>query len=146
MKRLAIFLMMLLGGFAGTAVAQNAAPSLAGIWQQTEKAQKENGKTRIVHLPVWKVMEEGGKFSTFLIPNRKGATIITTEGTYTITSDSTFTENIANSITSPELIGKGNPMKYRFIADDYIEVRYTLPGAKAEAVEVWRRVQLEWPR
>ena len=91
-------------------------------------------------------MQSDGQFSTFLIPNRKGASIITTQGTFTVTSDSTYTENIQNSITAPELIGKGNPMTYRFLTDDYIEVRYRLTGAKKEAVEVWRRIQLEWPR
>lgn len=137
---------MLLAGLSGTAVAQTSQHSLVGIWQQTQKVEKENGKSRILNLPVWKVMQSDGQFSTFLIPNRKGASIITTQGTFTVTSDSTYTENIQNSITAPELIGKGNPMTYRFLTDDYIEVRYRLTGAKKEAVEVWRRIQLEWPR
>lgn len=146
MKRLSLFLIIILSGLAGTAVAQTSRPSLVGIWQQTQKVQKENGKTRVLNLPVWKVMQSDGQFSTFLIPNRKGASIITTQGTFTVTSDSTYMENIQNSITSPELIGKGNPMVYRFLTDDYIEVRYRLAGAKEDAVEVWRRIQLEWPR
>ncbi len=127
-------------------MAQDVRPSLVGIWQQTEKVQKDNGKEQMLNLPVWKVIEEDNKFSTFLIPNRKGAAIITTQGTYTVSSDSTYTEHIQNSITAPELIGKGNAMKYRFLTEDYLEVRYTMPGAKSEAVEVWRRIHLEWPR
>lgn len=53
--------------------------SLEGIWQQVQ-VSKTDGHTML--LPVWKVLRSDGTFSTFLIVNRSGQSVITNEGTY----------------------------------------------------------------
>ena len=64
----------------------DAAPQLAGVWQQIQVVKQ---KQHPVKLPVWKVLQESGAFCTFLIANQSGQSIITNEGRYERLNDST---------------------------------------------------------
>ncbi len=82
--------------------------SLEGIWQQVQ-VSKTDGHTML--LPVWKVLRSDGTFSTFLIVNRSGQSVITNEGTYKMVNDSTIVEHITGSITDhrPTTDGERQP-------------------------------------
>lgn len=86
MKKL-LFL-LLAAPFMGLQVmADSVKPeSLEGIWQQVQ-VSKTDGHTML--LPVWKVLRSDGTFSTFLIVNRSGQSVITNEGTYKMDSRET---------------------------------------------------------
>lgn len=84
----------------------NAAPTtkkvkLEGVWQQVQPATETTPEMK---LPVWKVMQNDGTFCTFLIANKKAQCVITNEGTFRLTSDSTFVEHINGTIVNPDLI------------------------------------------
>lgn len=118
------------------------APEIVGVWQQVQKAKHDN---RIMTLPVWKVIASDGTFCTFLIGNSSGKSVITNEGRYEVTSDSTVIERVKGSITDIELIGKAVTLTYRFEGRDKLHVRYRLPGASRDGHETWVRVKLEVP-
>ena len=61
------------------------------VWQQVQPATETTPEMK---LPVWKVMQNDGTFCTFLIANKKAQCVITNEGTFRLTSDSTFVEHI----------------------------------------------------
>lgn len=115
---------------------------LVGVWQQVQATE---GGEHEINLPVWKVVQSDGRFCTFLIANKEGKSIQTTNGTYKITSETTYEEHIVGSITDPDLIGKSNKITYEFDGKDRITIRYTLPGRQREGVEQWVRVKLEIP-
>ena len=99
-----------------------------------------------MQLPVWKVLQSDGRFCTFLIANQIGQSIITNQGTYQRTDETTCVEHIEGSITDPELVGKQNTLTLQFKSDDLLEVTYRIPGATRDGHEVWRRVKLELPQ
>ena len=141
MKRLLLFLALLLP-LSALAGNDNSRKKLVGVWQQVQKSEADN---HLMLLPVWKVIQADGNFCTFLIANQSGVSIMTNQGTYQVTSDSTCVEAVKGSITDPELIGKHNTLTLHFVSDDLIEVSYRMPGARHDGHETWRRVKLELP-
>lgn len=130
------FLLCLALGLA----AQSRHP-LMGVWQQ----QTQQGGGRIVNLPVWKLIQGDGTFCTMLIVNTEAKTIKSMEGTYTITSDSTYAEHVAVNVFNPELNDKESTLHYKFLTPDQLIITYQLPGALTPGSEIWKRVKIETP-
>jgi len=122
--------------------AQKSQAEITGVWQQVQQAKSDG---HLMKLPVWKVMQNDGSFCTFLIANESGQSIITNEGRYEQTSDSTITEHITGSITDPELIGKSNTLTFQLRDTDHLAVSYCVPGSSRTNHETWVRVKLEMP-
>lgn len=125
----------------------NAAPTtkkvkLEGVWQQVQPATETTPEMK---LPVWKVMQNDGTFCTFLIANKKAQCVITNEGTFRLTSDSTFVEHINGTIVNPDLIGKNNKITIVAAEKDRIQITYRLLPDGGESKETWIRVKLEIP-
>ena len=125
----------------------NAAPTtkkvkLEGVWQQVQPATETTPEMK---LPVWKVMQNDGTFCTFLIANNKAQCVITNEGTFRLTSDSTFVEHINGTIVNPDLIGKNNKITIVAAEKDRIQITYRLQPDGGESKETWIRVKLEIP-
>ena len=85
MKQL-LFLLALVLPLGLCAAAEKDNPTLVGVWQQV---QQSKGDGHLIQLPVWKVMQSDGQFCTFLIANQVGQSIMTNQGSYTVTSDNT---------------------------------------------------------
>ena len=125
----------------------NAAPTtkkvkLEGVWQQVQPATETTPEMK---LPVWKVMQNDGTFCTFLIANNKAQCVITNEGTFRLTSDSTSVEHINGTIVNPDLIGKNNKITIVAAEKDRIQITYRLQPDGGESKETWIRVKLEIP-
>lgn len=146
MKRI-LFLTLVMAVFCiGIVHAQQTADKrLYGVWQQEQTARDNNGKQRIIHLPVWKVIEGNGTFYTFLIAGRDGRSMKMNEGTWTGVSDSIITEHVNRSLTAPQLNGCDNTIRYHFVDTNLIKIVYRLPNATRDAHETWRRVTMELP-
>lgn len=128
---------------AGSMSAENKYEErFEGVWQQVQYTKPDAAPIR---LPVWKVMQTDGSFFTFLIANQSGKSIITNEGTYKVTSDSTVVEHVTGSITDPTLVGKNNRITYQFKDKDEVNVTYRMLGASRDGHETWVRVKLEMP-
>lgn len=122
--------------------AQKVQTVITGVWQQVQHAKSDG---HLMKLPVWKVMQNDGTFCTFLIANESGQSIITNQGRYEQTNDSTVTEHITASITDPELVGKSNTLTFRLRDTDHMAVSYCVPGSSRTNHETWVRVKLEMP-
>lgn len=122
--------------------AQKSQQTIAGVWQQVQQAK---GDGHLIKLPVWKVLQNDGSFCTFLIANESGQSIITNQGRYEQTTDSTIVEHITGSITDPELIGRSNTLTYQLSHSDQMAVSYCVPGSSRTSHETWIRVKLEMP-
>lgn len=120
--------------------AQNMHP-LMGIWQQ----QSQDRDGRVINLPVWKLIQGDGTFCTMLIINRDAKTIKSMEGTYAITSDSTYIESVSKGIFNPELNGKASTLRYKFLTPDQVVITYQMPNQLTATSEIWGRVKLEAP-
>lgn len=125
---------------------EQAKASLVGVWQRLETVKDDGGTTRTIKLPVWKVYDSNGTFSSFLIANKEADCIKAMEGTYSLVNDSVYDEHITGSVTSPELVGTTNPMSYKFVSPDLLQVSYHLSGAKQGVSEGWVRIKLEMPQ
>lgn len=143
MKKTLLFLLVLLVTSGLQAHNDKSKGGLTGIWQQIQVAKTDG---HIIKLPVWKILQQDGSFCTFLIANKEGQSIITNEGTYKVTSDSTYVEHIKNSITAPELINRSNTITYSMPEKDKLVITYRMPEAKEDASETWIRVKVEYPR
>lgn len=139
-KTLLLALLVPLFAYAQTETSQ---VRLAGVWQQLGQPEDNRPPMR---LPVWKVMQNDGSFCTFLIANQEAQSIITNQGTYRLTSDSTVTEHITGSITDPGIVGKDNVIRFQTRGNDLIQITYRTSAAEQETTETWVRVKLEMPR
>lgn len=144
MKRLFTLFVMVLawGTMAWASSDKEANRHFVGVWQQVQTSHADG---HLMLLPVWKVMQADGTFCTFLIANQNGQSIITNQGSYTVTNDSIVVEHITGSITDPALVGKGNRLTYHFNGRDKVHVSYRMPEASRAGHEDWVRVKLEMP-
>lgn len=146
MKKLGILLAFIAAGSSLHVAAQQEQPALKGIWQQVVMEHREGGHPHFNMVPVWKVIHSDGTFDTFLVVNSEGFALKAYEGTYTVTSDSTYTEVVTATSADSTLIGKDNVMHYRFLSPDMVFVYYQEAGADDVTHEAWRRVGFDMPR
>ena len=115
---------------------------LSGVWQQVQISPTDK---HVMHLPVWKVLQNDGNFFIFLITDKSGQSIIAHEGHYNVTSDSTVVEHVTSSVINSAFVGLSNNITYSFVGKDKINITYQLPGAANSTTESWVRVKLEYP-
>lgn len=143
MKTKLLLLLALLAPLSLCAEETKKQPALTGVWQQVQAARHDG---HIMTLPVWKVLQGDGSFCTFLIANATGQSVITNEGSYEVTSDSTVVEHVTGSITDLDIVGKKLTLTYHFEGKDTLHVSYRVPGASRDGHETWVRVKLEVPK
>lgn len=146
MKRIGTLCAGLLFGACALLQAQSLAHPLTGIWQQLERQQTENNDIKLYAMPVWKLIQTDGNFSLIVIPPKTNASFKTTEGTYTIDTDSTYTETIRKSAINPSIEGTKTNLKYKLFDDEMLIISYKLANSKKEGREIWKRVSLPKPQ
>lgn len=146
MKKL--FTLLLCGFFcmAVNAFGQKHAERLIGVWQQYQETIDDKGNKRMMHLPVWKVLQSDGQFCTFLIANASGSCLMTNKGTYEVVGEHVYNEKIEKSIVNSKLVGKTNPIHFKYEGKDRLVITYQMPGVAHAAVEIWQRVKMSLPR
>ena len=125
--------------------AQKLSHSLVGVWQMQRVSIEKDGNNRFIPQLTWKQFTQDNEFCTFGVMSEDGSTYLTNKGTYTITSDSTYTEFIQESSTAPHLQGKNNQLKYRLFGKNLLTIIYHMPGEKKEIGEIWKRVLVGTP-
>lgn len=114
--------------------------SLVGIWQMQGMRNTEDGKTQLVRLGNYKVLNKDGTFYAFAITNNDLTTNVSICGSFKITSDSTYTESVIAHYTSPEMNNSESKMRYKFIDKDTLVLEYYNNAIKRWIPEVWVRV------
>lgn len=90
-----------------------------------------------------KILGEGGEF-TNVVMMPTGAIIIGS-GTYTLDSDSTFTEHVKKNIHLPELDGKDNVMHFELAENGklmFVKVKSSEAGDDVWSHEIWRKIDM----
>lgn len=140
MKRIKILCAGFILGACAVLHAQKISHPLVGVWQKLALQKTEGDKLFYSQVPVWKIYQEDGAYSVFMVSSQNGFSSKTAEGTYTINSDSTYTEFIRDSSANLDIQGKNNALKYSIQQNNYLTIRYTLPGRTEESSELWTRV------
>lgn len=118
-----------------------ASTGLVGMWRQSG-AIDSNGT--IIEIPSgnYKVINPDGTFYTFIVWGEKRPTQIGLYGTYTITSDSTYTEKIIKHGINPRMSGTSSELRYRFLDENLLLLEYKNEALNRWIPEIWRRVEL----
>ena len=90
-----------------------------------------------------KILGEGGEF-TNVVMMPTGAIIIGS-GTYTLDSDSTFTEHVKKNIHLPELDGKDNVMHFELAENGklmFVKSKSSEAGDDVWSHEIWRKIDM----
>lgn len=118
----------------------NKTGKLAGLWQYCKSKGDANGNA-YAYYPVWKYLYEDGSFITFGWTNVRKASQASAWGSYTVDSDDTYTEHVADSPTDPELYQRKSVLNYRIEGDTILHASYTMPGRTQAAHETWKRIR-----
>ena len=90
-----------------------------------------------------KILGEGGEF-TNVVMMPTGAIIIGS-GTYTLDSDSTFTEHVKKNIHLPELDGKDNVMHFELAENGklmFVKFKSSEAEGDVSSHEIWRKIDM----
>lgn len=124
MKSKTLFIILCLV-VAGTLQAQEhiaESKSLVGVWRQITMSKNSSDEVVVVKSPTYKVVNPDGTFYAFITWGaysnvQHDETTINMYGTYSITSDSTFTEHVVKHSGNPKMNNSDSELKYKFVPD-----------------------------
>lgn len=109
---------------------------LAGLWQL--RIKMPDGK--YAYAPIYKNLGADG---TFTLMNAVGERAkAASQGRYEAGSKKSYTEFVTATSADPDLLDRGNAMKWKRVDGDAIQVTFRMPGRSADSVEEWVRVVL----
>lgn len=112
---------------------------LCGIWQNCYISIEKNKP--VVHFtPYMKALNSDGKFVNMGLETGSRCCFIATMGEWSMVSDSVYVEHIDRSITDPGITGRDNKIYFRMQGDDFVVLKYKIPGNKNWGTEYWVRV------
>lgn len=136
----------------GTIFAQEHLPesnSLVGLWRQAVIGRTQHGENVHIKTGNYKVVNPDGTFYSFIAwgANNPGSqndvTAMNMYGTYTITSDSTFTEYIVKHGGNPKMNNSESELKYEFVPgtnNKIVRMMYKNTATNQWVPEMWQRV------
>lgn len=151
MKAKVILLVISILYIVGTHAQQHLpeSKSLVGLWRQAGIVKTIDGEIRHFKTGNYKVMNPDGTFYAFITWGvgktnlQDDVTTMNFYGTYTLTSDSTFTEHIVTHSGNPTMSNTDSELRYKFIPDtnnDVMYMKYKNPIINEWIPEVWERV------
>ena len=122
--------------------------SLIGIWRQIGMTKNNAGEVVSVKSPTYKVVNPDGTFYAFITWGaysnvQSDETTINLYGTYTFTSDSTFTEHIIKHSGNPKMDNTESELKYKFVPGSNNNAVYMMWKNTVSSTwipEIWERV------
>lgn len=114
---------------------------LCGIWQNCYISVEDNKP--VVHFtPYMKALNSDGKFVNMGLATGGRCCFITTMGEWSVSSDSdsVYVEHINRSITEPGITGRDNKIHFHMQGDDFVVLKYKIPGNQQWGTEYWVRV------
>lgn len=151
MKIKKLFIVLFLA-VTGTLQAQEHLPesnSLVGMWRLVGMTRNQSGETVAVKTGNYKVINPDGTFYVFITWGARNQnpqndiTAFNLYGTYTITSDSTYTEHIVKIDGNPGMNNSDSEMKYKFAPGSDNNVVYLMwknSALNRWIPELWERV------
>lgn len=111
---------------------------LVGVWQLTHKP---NESAEDIFLPFFKVLNADGSFFNLQYSSYKIPGMLSHKGSFVITSDNEYTENIASALVRTF---EGNPSKIRYRLKDAnktLYIQWMNPSSQGWVSEKWVRVE-----
>lgn len=106
---LAAAFFLLASAFSPAAAREKGEYPIAGIWQMAVEII-DGAKVQVVRGPIFKILGEDGSMCNLNAMGRQA--VLTQQGTYEMTGDSTYVENLLPSARNNFIPGQGR-MKYR---------------------------------
>ena len=99
--------------------------TLQGIWQICRlNNTSDNEKYSITAGPYMKILSTDNRFTNLALNTSGHASVITSNGTYTQTSDSTYVESVSESIMNPKLSGKDITIHFKFLNANLLMISF----------------------
>ncbi|MDD4637020.1 MAG: DUF4488 domain-containing protein [Bacteroidales bacterium] len=114
--------------------------SLVGVWQLTQAKKTDDGQTKIVKSPAYKVLNTDNTFIFFSITSNDLSSTVSHWGTYKITSDSTYSESVTRHYTSSALDKSESQMRFKLLDENALLLEYYNDAYKQWIPELWVRV------
>ncbi len=120
--------------------------TLQGIWQICRlNNTSDNEKYSITAGPYMKILSTDNRFTNLALNTSGHASVITSNGTYTQTSDSTYVESVSESIMNPKLSGKDITIHFKFLNANLLMISFQSVDPLLQGKEYWTRVFLPQP-
>lgn len=120
--------------------------TLQGIWQICRLNNiSDNEKYSITAGPYMKILSTDNRFTNLALNTSGHASVITSNGTYTQTSDSTYVESVSESIMNPKLSGKDITIHFKFLNANLLVISFQSIDPPLQGKEYWTRVFLPQP-
>ena len=120
--------------------------TLQGIWQICRlNNTSDNEKYSITAGPYMKILSTDNRFTNLALNTSGHASVITSNGTYTQTSDSTYVESVSESIMNPKLSGKDITIHFKFLNANLLVISFQSIDPPLQGKEYWTRVFLPQP-
>lgn len=115
--------------------------SLIGVWQLCKQVERSEGTCKMFAMPILKMLSSDGTFQNVIIEAGAPA-MMTLEGNFKQTSESTYAETIKKSLFPSLKKGDVNVINYQFLNDNLIELKFHIEGVGEEITEYWARVNV----
>lgn len=120
--------------------------TLQGIWQICRlNNTSDNEKYSITAGPYMKILSTDNRFTNLALNTSGHVSVITSNGTYTQTSDSTYVESVSESIMNPKLSGKDITIHFKFLNANLLVISFQSIDPPLQGKEYWTRVFLPQP-
>lgn len=120
--------------------------TLQSIWQICRlNNTSDNEKYSITAGPYMKILSTDNRFTNLALNTSGHASVITSNGTYTQTSDSTYVESVSESIMNPKLSGKDITIHFKFLNANLLMISFQSVDPLLQGKEYWTRVFLPQP-
>lgn len=120
--------------------------TLQGIWQICKlNNTSDNEKYSITAGPYMKILSTDNRFTNLALNTSGHVSVITSNGTYTQTSDSTYVESVSESIMNPKLSGKDITIHFKFLNANLLMISFQSVDPLLQGKEYWTRVFLPQP-
>ena len=127
-------------------ISNDTGTTLQGIWQICKlNNTSDNEKYSITAGPYMKILSTDNRFTNLALNTSGHVSVITSNGTYTQTSDSTYVESVSESIMNPKLSGKDITIHFKFLNANLLMISFQSVDPLLQGKEYWTRVFLPQP-
>lgn len=144
MKKVIIVFLLLIGVLS--VKAENRvieSNSIVGFWQHIRVTKNADGTNHIAPSGIYKVINADSTFFSFITSPTGSGLVLTMFGSYKVTSDSTYTENVQTSLSAVDLPTKNNDMRYKLVDKNTLFVQFHVISNDTWTPEIWVRVTLK---
>lgn len=114
---------------------------LTGVWQSCIIGQSEE-EYAIAFTPMLKIFSSDKTFMNILTGNPKTGATLFARGEFTVKSDTTYVENLSESIMTSFGSGSQNTITVNFLHDDLVKFTFMVPGRDKPWTECWYRIKM----